>query len=120
MGDDAHEPAVFFDHRQLPHLVLGHQPQSFVEVLLWIDHHQLCGGDLAHARRAWVLALGDNADRDVTVGQRRKLAVAFNELCEADILAPIISALLNRLVGIDAARICGHELTNAPARRFPL
>ena len=36
------------------------------------------------------------------------------------ILAPIISALLNRLVGIDAARICGHELTNAPARRFPL
>src|SRR5437588_413336 len=41
LGHKPHESTVFLDHRQSTNLVLCHQAQRFVEVLLGIDRHEV-------------------------------------------------------------------------------
>ena len=40
LRDDADEPAVLLDDREATHLVLRHQPQRLVEVLLRLDRDE--------------------------------------------------------------------------------
>src|SRR5581483_8788129 len=58
LGDDAHEPAVLLGDRQPPHLVLGHQPQSLVEILLRVDRDEVLRRGLVDLRGLRVLAVG--------------------------------------------------------------
>src|ERR671939_554647 len=68
LRQNADEPTVFLDHRQAADLVLRHQAERFVEILLRIDRHEVGRSDLADARRCRVLAFGNDADRYVAVG----------------------------------------------------
>src|SRR5205814_6640061 len=48
LRDDTDEPAVFFDHGKTAHLMLGHDSQRFIEILLRIDRDNLLGRNFAN------------------------------------------------------------------------
>src|SRR5919198_4442640 len=113
LRDDADEAAVLLDDRQAPHLVLRHQPERLVQILLRIHDHEARRGDLLHLRRLRVLAFGDDADGDVTVGDRADEAIALDDRGETDVLvAHHLRRVGDGLVRVDRTRIRGHELTN--------
>ena len=83
LRDDADELAVLLDDRQAANLVLRHQPQRLVEILIRIDRHEPRRRDLAHGRRLRILALRDDADRDVAVGERADQLLPLDDRREA-------------------------------------
>src|SRR5436309_10700571 len=64
LREDTHQ-APALDHRQPAHLVLRHQLERFGDVAIGLDRDDVRRRDLAHGRRHRVLALGDDAERDV-------------------------------------------------------
>src|SRR5687768_18142489 len=70
---------TLFRSRQAPHLVLGHQSQALVEILLRIDGDEVARGDLADRRALRVTPLRDRADGDVAVCDRAPKLVARSE-----------------------------------------
>ena len=109
-GDDPDE-ALAVDDRQPPHPVLDHQRRRFVELHLRLAADQRTGGVLAY-RRLSIDALGEDAQRQVAVGDHRhRRAGRIDEYDRAD---PVIAhqACDRKRAGVgfggDNAR--GHDL----------
>jgi predicted DNA-binding protein (MmcQ/YjbR family) len=114
LRDDSDEPAVFFDHGKTAHLVLGHDSQRFIELLLRIDRDDLLGGNLANGHLIGISPLCDDPNCDIAVGQHPDQFVAFDNRREADILVPHhLGRVRNGFAGVDSAGIRGHDVFDA-------
>ena len=112
--DDSDEPAVFFDHGKTAHLVLGHDSQRFIEILLWIDRDNLFGRHVANLDLIGISFLCYDANCDIAIGQHPDQLVALDDGCEADILIPHhLRRVRNGFFGVDAAGIGGHDVFDA-------
>jgi predicted DNA-binding protein (MmcQ/YjbR family) len=95
-------------------LVLGHDSQRFIELLLRIDRDNLLGSNLANRYLIGISPLCDDPNCDIAVGQHPDQLVALDNRCEADVLVPHhLRRVRNGLAGVDAARIGGHDVFDA-------
>src|SRR5438105_5751622 len=88
LRDDTDELAVFFDHGETAHVVLGHDSQRFIEILLRIDRDNLLGRYVANLDLTGISPLSYDANCDIAVGEHPDQLVALDNRCEADILVP--------------------------------
>src|SRR4051812_36827613 len=88
LRDDTDEPAVFFDHGKTAHLVLGHDSQRLIEILLRIDRDNLLGSDFSDGHLLGISPLCDDPNCNIAVGQHPDQFVALHYGCETDILVP--------------------------------
>jgi hypothetical protein len=88
LRDDSDELSVLFHDRQTTNLMLRHQAQRLVDILVGIYRHELARCDVGHPRLLRRLAFGDEPDRDVTVSDGADEMVGFHDRNEPDILVP--------------------------------
>src|SRR5215831_2966162 len=111
---DADEPAVFLDHGKTTHLMLGHDSQRLIAILLRIDRDYLPGRDVTNRHLFGTSALCDNPNCDIAVGQHPDQFVVFDNRREADILVPHhLRGVRNGLAGVDGAKLRGHDVFDA-------
>src|SRR5919204_1150637 len=113
LRQNADEPTILLDYRQAADLVLRHQAQRLVEVLLRIDRHEVGGCNLADLRRPRVLAFGNDADRYVAVSDHASQTSALghrNNACVRLLHDP--SGFDHRAVRLDCRRVGGHDVTD--------
>jgi predicted DNA-binding protein (MmcQ/YjbR family) len=114
LRDDSDEPAVLFDHGKTAHLVLGHDSQRFVQILLRIDRDNLLGSNFANRHLIGISPLCNDANCDIAVGQHPDQFVALDNRREADVLVPHhFRRVRNRFAGVDRAGIRGHDVFDA-------
>jgi predicted DNA-binding protein (MmcQ/YjbR family) len=114
LRDDTDEPAVLFDYRKTAHLMLGHDSQGLSEILLRIDRDNLLGSDFNNRHLIGISLLCDDPNCDIAVGQHPDQFVALDNRSEADVLVPHhLRRVRNGFVGVDGARIGGHDVFNA-------
>src|SRR5205085_8107247 len=102
-------------------LVLGHQPERLVEVLLRVEGHEIARGDLRHLDLLRVAALGDDADGDVAVGEHADEAVALDDRSHPDVLVTHhLRGVGDGLVDVDAAQLRGHHFAYGLGHLSPL
>ena len=93
--------------------MLRHQTKRLVQILLRIDRDEVRRRDLADRRLLGILAFSDNTDSDVAVCDRSDQLVAFDDRCEPHVLvAHHLRRVGDRLVGVDRARVVGHQFSN--------
>src|SRR4051794_1112855 len=126
LADDP-DQVVPVDHRQPPHLVLGHRVQRLLDGVVGPDRHGLALAELARLGRAGVLALRDDLHHDVAVGQHALEPVvlaADRHRAHVEIGEPL-RGFGDRVVLADALRAAGHDFTRllahavAPFGRLP-
>jgi predicted DNA-binding protein (MmcQ/YjbR family) len=114
LRDDTDEPAVLFDHGKTAHLVLGHDSQRFIEILLRIDRDNVLRSNFSNGRLIGISPLCDDPNCDIAVGQHPDQFVAVDNRCKSDILVPHhLRRVRNGFAGVDSARIGGHEVFDA-------
>jgi predicted DNA-binding protein (MmcQ/YjbR family) len=114
LRDDTDEPAVFFDYGKTAHLMLGHDSQRLMELLLRIDRDNLLGSDFANRHLIGIFPFSDDPNCDIPVRQHPDQLVALDNRSETDALVPHhLRRVRNRFVGVDGARIGGHDVFNA-------
>src|SRR5919204_2517636 len=75
--DDANEPFVTIEHRQPPHLMLGHGLCGVAHVVILETVINTLRHDLTHRGVAGGPVLGDGAHDDVTVSHHSDEAIVF-------------------------------------------
>jgi hypothetical protein len=120
LGEDADELPVLLGHGQPPDLVLRHQPSGLLEALLWIDRDDVLRGDLADGGLG-ALAFGEDANREIAVGDDADEAVALDDRQRADVLGlHRAGGVCGGRVGIDRRRVRRHRLANGLVHAVPL
>jgi predicted DNA-binding protein (MmcQ/YjbR family) len=121
LRDDTDESAVFFDYWKTAHLVLGHDSQRLMEILLRIDRDNLLGSDFMNCHLIGISSLCDDPNCNIPVRQHPDQLVALDNRSEADVLVPHhLRRVRNRFAGVDGARIGGHDVFNALAHHSSL
>ena len=120
LREDADELPVLLGHRQAANLVLRHQPRGFLEALLRVDGDDVLRRDLADGR-VGALPFGQDADREIAVGDDADEALALDDRQRADVLGLHRARSLGGSgAGLDGRRARRHRLANGLVHGDPL
>ena len=109
--DDADEMLVTVDHRQAANLMIAHQLDDVVDVIVVEAPPHIVRHDVLHARGVGREAGGRGPDGDVAVGHHAAQTSSVTDGKRADIhLVHETRRLLDRPVRTDHAHVAGHDL----------
>jgi len=112
LRDDADESTIFFDHRQTANLMLRHDSQCLVKILLRVDRDDLLRRNLEDVHLFGISPLSRDANCDVAVRQHPDQHVALDDGRQPNVfLLHHLRGVRNRLVGVDGAWIGGHDVS---------
>jgi predicted DNA-binding protein (MmcQ/YjbR family) len=101
--------------------VRGHDSQRFIQVLLRIDCDNLLRRNVANCHLIGTSPLSNDTDCDIPVGQHSDQLVSLDNRRYADVLVPQhFRRVRNRFVGVDAAGVRGHDVSDALTHRSSL
>jgi predicted DNA-binding protein (MmcQ/YjbR family) len=95
-------------------LVLGHDSQCFIEILLRIDRDNLFGSNFSYRHLIGTSPLCNDPNSDIAVGQHPDQFVGLDNRRQANVLVPQhLRRVRNGFAGVDRARIGGHDVSDA-------